>query len=147
MPEPDVAGFAAAQQRLRDKLGRRVTFWHPVPLEYPPDTPSGAFDPDSGFPYDPVNVVALNEGAMASASAMCSVVFAPLIGIAREHNQQDALGLRAHTNMDLIVGMEDVAAASGAAKFAIDDIEWEIYDFQPDGIGGLQRYVVFGRRG
>jgi hypothetical protein len=147
MPEPDLEGFAAAQRGLREKLGRRVTFWHSVSPEYPPATPSGAFDPETGFPYDPVNVVALNEGAMASASAMCSVVFAPAIGIAREHNQEDALGLRAHTNLDLIIGMEDVAAASGAAKFVIDDIDWAIYDLQPDGIGALQRYVVYGRRG
>jgi len=149
MPEPDLEGFAQAQAQLRQKLGRRVTFWHPAAPVYDPETPSGAFDPERGRPFDIVGVRALNEDAVASASAMCSVAFQPARGIDSERNRQDALGLKSRLNLDLILGAEDIAAASGASHFELDATSWEIYGLQPDAIGetgGPQRYIVYGRR-
>lgn len=65
--EPDLAGFAEAQSRLRQKLGQDVAFYGPVTLTFPANTP---LDPETGQPYDPTI-----SGSAASASGMvrCSV--------------------------------------------------------------------------
>jgi hypothetical protein len=53
MVEPDIAGWADAQDRLRQKLGTVVVFLIPptlTPEDYPADT---SFDPETGLPFDP----------------------------------------------------------------------------------------------
>lgn len=47
---PDIAGFKAAQTRLRDVLGTEANFKVPGPRTYPPGT---QLDPQTSRPYDP----------------------------------------------------------------------------------------------
>jgi hypothetical protein len=129
---PDLAGFAEAQQRLRSRFGRVVTFYKPTDALYSPDVP---LDEQTG---------PASGGAIASASAVASVVYAPLQGTNRDRTVSDQLGQHSKLNKDLILGIEDRPIASGAVRFELDGEHWKIVDTKLDGVGDLQRIVVFG---
>lgn len=141
--QADVQGFRDAQRRLRDQLGRVVKFYTPEPSKYDPALPSGAFDPETGNPYDPT-IKPLSSGYVV-ASAKCSVAFAPLSTIRRDEVQEDADGIRSRLNKDVILDAEDAWTASGATMFELDGHFWRIVNRQFDGIGAKQRYIVFGQ--
>ena len=139
---PDVSGFAAAQRRLRDKLGRDVRFYTPIALTWPA-LPAGAFDPDTGEPYDPT-IRPLASGYVV-ASARCSVVFQPLSTIRRDELQEEPTGIRSRLNKDLIIDVDDYWTASAATLYELDGEFWRIVKRKADGIGARQRYVIFGQ--
>lgn len=161
---PDLAGFTAAQRRLRSKLGRSVTFFTPLAPIFPSAVASGQFDPETHLPYDPViqpagfQVPASGGAASgfvpsgsqasgyASASATCSVVYQPLstTEIRRPPSDAGAFGERDRSNKHLIADPNDLAAFKNATWFLLDGEAWRIELVKPDGIGGLQRYVIYG---
>jgi hypothetical protein len=137
---PDLAGFAEAQQRLRDRFGRVVTFYRPSDALYSPDVP---LDEQTGQPFDPT-IRPASGGALASASATANVVYAPLAGTSRDKTVSDQLGRHSKLNKNLILGIEDQSVASGAVRFEVDGEHWKIVDVKLDGVGAIQRVVVFG---
>lgn len=143
MIEPDLDGFAAAQRQLRSKLGRVVKFYTAAEDVYDPALPSGAFDPETGEPYDPT-IRPIASGWIV-ASTRASVVFAPLSTVRRDEVQGQPEGTRSRLNKDLILDVADAWVASGASMFELDGQFWEIVNLQFDGIGGKQRYIVFGQ--
>lgn len=172
LPQPDVPGFATAQQRLRGMLGRDVRFYAPAAMLYDPGVPAMAFD-DEGIPLDPlVGASAINpdtsvaiENLTYIGSAHVSVTFQPLAAMRRDETQEQALAFRSRLNKDLICDINDRPIASGAVYFEVgtlardasgnviypeqwtpDDGElWKVVNAKTDGIGGLQRYIVFGQ--
>jgi hypothetical protein len=140
---PDLEGFAQAQRRLREKLGRVVKFYTPIADTYDPALPSGAFDPDTGEPYDPTNRPV--SSGWVVASSMCSVVYAPLSTIRRDEIQAQSEGVRSRLNKDLILDVDDYWVASGATMYELDGEFWKIVNVKADGIGSKQRYIVFGQ--
>jgi hypothetical protein len=141
--DPDIDGFATAQRRLREKVGRVVKFYTPIDPTYDPALPSGAFDPESGEPYDPT--IKPTASGWVVASAQCSIVFAPLATIRRDELQGQPEGIRSRLNKDLIIDVNDYWAASGATMYEIDSEFWKIVNIQADGIGSKQRYIVYGQ--
>lgn len=137
---PDLAGFADAQRRLRSRFGRVVTFYKPTDALYDPSVP---LDEHTGQPFDPT-IRPASGGALASASAVASVVYQPLQGTSRDRTVSDQLGRHSKLNKDLILDISERAVASGAVRFEIDEEAWAIVDVKLDGIGELQRVVVFG---
>lgn len=137
---PDLAGFTEAQQRLRSRFGRVVTFYKPTAALYSPGVP---LDEQTGQPFDPT-IKPASGGAMASASAVANVVYAPLQGTSRDRTITDQMGRHSKLNKDLILDISQRSIASGAVRFALDGEEWEIADVKLDGVGGLQRVLVFG---
>lgn len=141
--DPDIPGFAAAQRRLRDKLGREVKFYTPTAEAWDPALPSGAFDPDTHEPYDPT--IRPQASGYLVASAVCGVVFQPLSTIRRDELQEDALGSRSRLNKDLIIDVDDYWVASGATMYELDEEFWDIVNVKAGGLGSLQRYIIFGQ--
>lgn len=141
--DPDLAGFAAAQRRLREKVGRVVTFYTPKPLAWPGDLPAGAFDPETARPFDPT-IKPLASG-WVTASARANTVYAPLATIRRDAEQADALGMRSRLNKDLIVDIGDAWVASAATMYELDGEFWQIVDTRRDGVGSAQRLLVYGQ--
>lgn len=161
---PDLAGFVDAQKRLRSKLGRSVTFFTPLTPIYPSSVGSGKIDPETHLPYDPViqpagfRVPASGGAASgfvpagsqasgyASASATCSVVYHPLdtSEIRRPPVAGTPFGNRDKANKDLIADPSDLAVFERATWFLLDGEGYRIELIKPDGIGGLQRYVIYG---
>jgi hypothetical protein len=142
-PSPDLDGFAAAQRNLRSKLGREIKFYTAADPVYDPALPAGAFDPETGEPYDPT-IQPIASGWVV-ASAIGSVVFAPLSTIRRDEVQGQPEGTRSRLNKDVILDVDDAWTASGASMFEVDGRFWEIVNRQFDGIGAKQRYIVFGQ--
>jgi hypothetical protein len=137
---PDLAGFAEAQRRLRSRFGRVVTFYKPTDALYDPGVP---IDQQTGQPFDPT-IKPASGGALASASAVASVVYQPLQGTSRDRTLSDQLGRHSKLNKDLILDIGQRGIASGAVRFEIDGETWAIVDTKLDGVGALQRVVVFG---
>jgi hypothetical protein len=158
---PDREGFMDAQRRLREKLGRDVCFYTPLPEAFAFASASGKFDPETKLPYDPQDLaIASGASGFASAVVRCSVVFQPLTTIRRSETERTALGIRSRHNKDLIADIADLDAVKDADFFIVgklvdgvfvgDDIRWMVVNVQTDGVGeghgpaGEQRVVIFG---
>lgn len=139
--DPDLIGFQEAQRRLREKLGRVVSFYTPTATVWPTLSP-GVFDPETGVPYDPT-IKPLASGYVV-ASAKVSVVYAPLKTVRRDDEQADALGMRSRLNKDLILDIADAWVASAAVMYELDGEFWAIVNVKRDGLGSATRIIVFG---
>lgn len=148
--QPDLAGFDAAQRRLRQKLGRVTIFLQWIDEGYPQGTPVD----QEGNAFDPT-VQPASGGYYASASAVCSVVYQPLTTIRRDEVQSDALGMRSRENKNVIVDPIDYAQSEviqNATYFEIDGHRWRVTNIQDDSLGpnvldgtnGPTRYIVYG---
>ena len=170
-PTPSLDGFAAAQAQLRDFFGRDVRFYAPGTMIYDPTIPPSAFD-DEGFPLDPLaGASAVNpadvsiSGLTVVGSAHCNVLFQPLAAMRRDEVAEDQVGIRSRLNKDLMLDIADLDQASGATHYEIgtlardstgaiiypeqwtpDDGElWHIVNLKVDGVGAIQRVIVFGQ--
>lgn len=136
-PQADLAGFADAQSRLRNEFAEEVTFLYREEFAYPPGTP---LDPETGEPYDPT--VEPISASAASAVVGCNVAFS-----ARgDEAQEGAGGLFEQTHVMLIADIAAASAIAPAIEFDVRDARYKIEAQKPDGIGALQRYLVWGRQ-
>jgi hypothetical protein len=133
----DLAGFAAAQRRLRAQFGETAVFLQPPQFTYPSGTP---IDPDTHRPYDPV--IQPTASAQASAAVNVTVAFATA-------NPEDEapLGFVERTRVMLIADLADRARCEGAAAVVVREGRYQVTSMKPDGIGGLQRWLTFARLG
>lgn len=139
--EPDLAGFDAAQRRLRDKLGMVVTFFSPIPAQYDPSLPAEAFDPETGEPHDPT-IQPLASG-YASANYRCRVLGGPLNSV-EAPQVTDVLGPHSTRNVALTLDPERYADVQAASRFSFDDRSYEVRDTMKDTIAGSERVIVYG---
>lgn len=136
--DPDLAGFSEAQQRLRSAFGEPVVFLAPVESVWPDGTP---VDPETNRPYDPV--LAATSSGQASALVNATVAVRPY---GKPEAEWTALGA---TERDHVMLISDIAAASaceGAESFVVRDESYKVTAMRPDGIGGVQRWLTFGRK-
>lgn len=135
---PDLAGFADAQHRLRTLFGEPIVFIWPPELTWPPGT---ELDEETGLPYDPTiqpattdpdNRLALGDVATRPFNTDDVEFVAPGV-VEREH-------------VMLSMDLPYASAASGASNFTVRGNQYKLSSSRPDGVGGEQRYLVFGRR-
>lgn len=140
--EPDLAGFADAQERLRDAFGELVVFLKPVEATWPPGTP---LDPETNRPYDPV--VLPSSSGQASAVVNCDLAYRPWgrIGGAGEV-EWTALGGLETAHILLIASSGAASAIEGSSEFVVRDERYKVTSIMPDGVGEVQRTVVQGRK-
>lgn len=137
-PSSNTAGFAAAQRRLRAQFGEDVVFYAPqTGVVYPPGTP---IDPQTGTPYDPT--IEPDEAVDQSVTVKCDVSFTA----AGPDAEYSAAGITERTHVMLIADIDDRPAIEPAVEFQCRGDMYAITSQKPDGIGGLQRYLVWGRR-
>lgn len=138
----DLAGFKDAQRRLRENFGEAVTFHFPAVDTYPPGTP---IDPETNKPYDPV-IEPLTETA-ATTVVNCTVVFKAITrGSANGRAISTAIGWDETADVMLIADIDDRAKIDGAQEFTLRDGTWMVHATIEDGIGEVQRYLVYGRK-
>jgi hypothetical protein len=140
MPAADLAGFADAQRRLRNEFAEEVTFFYPEQSEWPAGTP---LDPETGEPYDPT-VVPITASA-ASAAVRCNVGFYSTVAQRGEQADNSPAGTLDKTHVLLIADITAASAIAPAVEFDVRDTLFRIEAQKPDGIGALQRYLVWGR--
>lgn len=139
-PQADLAGFAAAQSRLRNEFAEEVTFMYPAQFAYPAGTP---IDPETDEPYDPT--VEPIAASAASAVVRCNVAFYSSQRGGQEA-QDTAAGLFEQTHLMLIADVAAASAIAPAIEFDVRGARHKIEAQKPDGIGALQRYLVWGRQ-
>lgn len=143
MPAPDLAGFAAAQQRLRDAFGEVVTFYaDETELVWPGGV---TIDPETHRPYDPTVVPV--SSAVGSAQVKCDVVFKAInrAGIGGEVDFSEA-GMAETDHIMLIAPSAAASAIDGKSTFHARDETFKITATKFDGVGAIQRYLTYGRR-
>jgi hypothetical protein len=140
-PVPDIAGFADAQRRLHVGFAEPVTFFFDPEVTFPTGTP---LDPETGEPYDPA--IRPTASGTVSREVPCEVAFKAINRAGVTGNEQDsAVGVMASTHVMLICAIEAASAASGAREFETRGDRFLITSQKPDGVGGLQRYLTYGR--
>ena len=142
MPQPDLAGFADAQERLRDGFGELVTFRSAASETYPPGTP---LDPETGKPYD-VTIVPTASGS-SEWIVKCDVVFRAInrAGIGGDSNPTPA-GILEEGHIMLIANSAAASAAASAVQFDVRGDTFKITSRKFDGVGGIQRHLTYGRK-
>lgn len=135
---PDLAGFADAQSRLRTLFGEPIVFLWPAAFTWPPGT---ELDDETGLPYDPtIQPVTTDPDNRLASGDVAS----------RPFNAEDvefgAPGAVEREHVMVSMDLPYASAASGASAFMVRGSEYKLTSSRPDGIGGLQRFLAFGRR-
>lgn len=142
MVTPDLAGFVDAQQRLRDAFGEQITFLAEPSVTFPPGTPT---DPETGKPYDPV--IAATGSAQASAAVKCDVVFRAVNRAGVTGGETfEAIGITDATHIMLIADISARTTIESCVDFDCRGERFKITAQKPDGVGGVQRWLIYGRR-
>jgi len=138
MPEPDLAGFAAAQRSLRERFGEQVTFYGDVSFTYPPGT---RLDPQTSRPFDPV--IQPTASAVATASGMLDVAF---ITAEDDDARETPVGRVATQDLMLIADISERPLFEGKKTAVVRGEEYAVQAQRPDGVGGLQRYLTWVKK-
>lgn len=138
----NLAGFADAQERLRQQFGETVVFLQPPVFTYPGGTP---IDPDTGRPYDPVIVP--TSSAQASAVVNCDVAYEAYRAGRDRDSDVGAIGFVDRAHIMLIADLTASAACAGAESVRLRGATYKITAMKPDGVGALQRWLTFARKG
>ena len=136
-PASNMDGFVAAQRKLRSQFGEEITFFGPPIVTWPPDTP---IDPQTGTPYDPT--IEAVDNVSQEVRVKCNVVFTA----AGPDVEFSAAGTTERTHVMLIADIDDAPAISPALEFECRGEGYRVTSQKADGIGGLQRYLVWGRK-
>lgn len=141
LPTPNLAGFKDAQRRLRSHFAELVTFHFPAVETWPVGT---ALDPETGRPYDPV--VQPTTSVEDAVQVRCSIFFRALKrgGISGEASV-GAAGWISDAEVMLIADIDERPRIEGAEGFSVRDGSWDIIAMTEDGIGEIQRWLVYGR--
>lgn len=138
--EPDIDGFVAAQRELRDAFGEEIVFTGSVTVTWPVDT---EIDPETGEPYDPL-IEPVSSGSPQTATVKCNVAFrtAPTTAGA----EFAAFGAVENDHVMLIADIDDQSTIEPMTDFTCRGARFKIESKRPDGVGGVQRFLVYGRR-
>lgn len=141
MPSADIAGFADAQQRLRQQFGESCVFLQAPVFTYAGATP---IDPDTGAPYDPV--IQPTSSAQASAAVNCNVAFVAMGRTSEDADREGAAGFADRTRVMLISDISDRALCEGAVTVLLRQHAYQVTSQKADGVGALQRWLTYARR-
>lgn len=122
--EPNLDGFAEAQQRLTEAMGDSVVLLAPLPTIYPPGT---KLDPETQEPQDPW-VIPLSSG-WASATVKASVAFRPLRSSNEAENAEGPLGIKGTLGgAAIFYDSDDWPLAEKATRLRYADREYAVED-------------------
>jgi hypothetical protein len=142
MVEPDIAGWADAQDRLRQKLGTVVVFLIPptlTPEDYPADT---SFDPETGLPFDPTIEHTSGEEP-ERVEVVAAVIHRPIDTDVRDAAADTPIGLVPSSNAALLISLADRPRAEGATEVEVWGERYRITEWRRDGLTVQNRWIVF----
>lgn len=135
MTGPDLAGFTDAQKRLREAFGEPVEFVKAAVATYPSGT---KLDPETGLPMDPL--IEPDTSSEDTEIVNCNIGFRS--DSRGDFAKADAAGWRDVEHVRFIADISDRAKIDGAVLARARGQEYKIVSTTPDGIGGVQRYLV-----
>lgn len=133
---PNLAGFAAAQRRLRDELGVDADFTIPVAATW---DPAEAIDPDTGRPYDPF-ATPTSGGGVSVERVRCSFASRP---IAAGDPQQSPIGDADPGQPALIIDAADYARVRNATRVTVGATVYDVQLFRQDLVARYERWLCF----
>lgn len=147
---PDLAGFLNSRQVLYKNFGISMAFLIPIQAQYSPSTPVNPFHE----PLDPWMTPASGfvEGTgFSSAFVTGTLVTRPYGGRGQVRDQQamTPLGRIADEGVGVNIQLVDFArvgpegSVGTATHVAFWGQRFQIREWRPDGVGALQRYVVY----
>jgi hypothetical protein len=137
--DPDKAGFADAQRRLREAFGEPCTFRWPAVDTWPDGTP---IDPLTERPYDP-SIEPASE-VQRTETVTCSVVFRA-VGRMQPEPVSSAIGVLDANKIVLIADITDRNRIEGATEVDVRGERYVVDSTRPDGIGEMQRFLAYIR--
>jgi hypothetical protein len=140
IPVPDIAGFADAQDRLREAFGQDITFLVPQAKTWPAGT---ALDPETGEPYDPTTVPTSGADPTEVVKKV-NVIYKALIAGDEDNVVRERLGVMQTESCALIASLADEPDIEDASEFVVNERRYRITDAVTDGLTGPQRYIIFG---
>jgi hypothetical protein len=135
-PVPDVAGYAAAQTRLREQLGIDADFLIKGEPVWPPGTP---IDPETGKPYDPFldPVTPVEE---TTITVRVSFVHRPLDAA---DPAASPIGPLDRGNAALIVAEADYPTVHGARRVQVAGEVWDLQSWRHDVAARMPRWIAY----
>lgn len=134
---PNVAGFRAAQARLRAALGVDAVFVIPAGGEtWPAGTP---IDPETGRPYDPF-LEPENPTAPTEVTLRCSFVHRPLD---TADPQATPIGPADRGSAALVITEDDYPQVIGATRVRVGEETWDVQQFRFDVALTVPRYIAY----
>ncbi len=136
---PDLVGFAAAQQRLREQMGVNATFSIPVAPVWPAGT---ALDPQTGRPHDPT-VEPQSGGGFTTVVKRVALIFRPIrINVEDPLGDDVTSGLRHGESIGMGISTADYAAVQNATQVRVEGVDYKVTSIIPDP-GPDNRYIGF----
>lgn len=139
---PDVTGYVASAQRLREQLGTLATFEIPVNPVWPEGT---KINPDTELPFDPT--IKPTSGEFTTVEKMVLIILkqgSPLRPQSDTYWEQ----VGEMSGMDIIVDMApaDWATVELASEMVVNGLTYKIQEAKPFSIGDtLYRWLVYGK--
>lgn len=142
---PDLEGFREAQERLREEtyFGEQFTFYGVTVPTYPPGTPT---DAETGAAMDPV--VEPTSEETPEETVVGTVTFKAInrAGVGGD-TEFTAMGQIDNMHVLGIFDIEHRAVLEPMERFTVRGENFQITSAKPDGIAGVERWLVYGRRG
>lgn len=137
---PDIAGFRAAQQRLKDYFASTVRFLLPSQdTVWPVDT---GIDPETGLPYDPV-IEPVSGGDPVVVEKMAEVAYSPRPF--SDEAEVSMVGFEESATVMLILDFADYPDVKRATAFEVFGERYKITEFRADGLADRpDYYLVWG---
>jgi hypothetical protein len=138
---PDIAGFRAAQQRLRELLGTTVTFLIPEAATWAAGEP---IDPETGRPMDPFAEPATG-GGLVEVTKRVSFVARPLTS-GRALGGDVAAAPIGNVDMGsaaLIVDVADYPDVEDATRVHVGQALYDIENWRFDTLGEAERWIAY----
>jgi hypothetical protein len=139
---PDLAGFRAAQQRLRESMGATVTFLIPASHDAGDYAPGTSFDPESGLPFDPL-AERTTDDVPTEVVVVASVVHRPIDTDVRDSAQNSPIGLINSDNVALLISTTDYPLVQAATEVEVWGDRYSITEMRADGVNVVDRYVIY----
>jgi hypothetical protein len=139
MPEPDIAGFEDAQERLRTEFGVDAVFFIPGDPAWAPGTP---VDPETGKPYDPFLEPDV-PGVDQQITVRCSFVHRAL---AENDPAATPLGAADLGAAALIVPLARYQEIKKATRVTIGEVVWDVQMFRYDLALTIPRWIAYLER-
>lgn len=137
---PDLAGFRAAQDRLRSQMGADVVFHIPEEAEWAPDVP---IDPETHQPYDPFASPTAGTGGSRDVTLRVIVVTALAATRAMDDRDMSPIGGLSSENIVLDIAATDGPKIAGATTVTVFGDLFKLEELRPDGLDVTNRLIAY----
>lgn len=141
MPEPNVAGFVAAQDNLRARLGRSVVFKVPTAAEWPEGT---KINPDTGEPYD-ATIQRVGD-RFTEVTKVCLVILKQASPLRPQADtESEPSGEMSGMDIILDVAAEDYPDIEDASEMTVNGLNYRIREAKPFSLSESKyRWIIYG---